>query len=51
VGTGDRYVTDTTPGSLSELGPSFGGAYMSSVLPSRFNPPGRPEPLIEFWEP
>jgi hypothetical protein len=50
VGTGDRYVTDTTPGSIAEFGAPF-AARMRSVLPTLFNPPGRPEPLIEFWEP
>jgi len=47
IGTGDRYVTDTAPSSLRNLGSTFGnGAF--DYLPSRFNPPGRPEPLFEF---
>jgi hypothetical protein len=47
IGTGDRYVTDSAPGAFRELGPTFGnGAF--DYLPSRFNPPGRPEPLFEF---
>jgi hypothetical protein len=47
IGTGNRYVTDTAPPSLGELGPTFGnGAF--DYLPSRFNPPGRPEPLFDF---
>ena len=47
IGTGNRYVTDSAPSSLGELGPIFGnGAF--DYLPSRFNPPGRPEPLFEF---
>jgi hypothetical protein len=47
IGTGNRYVTDSAPSSLGELGPMFGnGAF--DTLPSRFNPPGRPEPLFEF---
>ena len=50
VGTGNRYVTDTAPASLAELGSTF-GAFMGSVLPSRFNPPGRPAPLVEFSTP
>ncbi|MGA2485490.1 MAG: hypothetical protein ABSF49_05830 [Roseiarcus sp.] len=47
IGTGDRYVTDSAPSSLGEMGPMFGnGAF--DTLPTRFNPPGRPEPLFEF---
>ncbi len=47
IGTGNRYVTDSAPASLGALGPTFGnGAF--DYLPSRFNPPGRPEPLFEF---
>ena len=47
IGTGNRYVTDSAPSSFRELGPTFGnGAF--DYLPSRFNPPGRPEPLFEF---
>ena len=47
IGTGDRYVTDTAPSSLGELGPMFGNRGFDT-LPTRFNPPGRPEPLFEF---
>lgn len=49
VGTGNRYVGDTTPGSFNELGAPF-GANMGGfeLLPRQFNPPGRPEPLFEF---
>jgi ApbE superfamily uncharacterized protein (UPF0280 family) len=47
VGTGNRYVGDTAPSSFGSLGPSFGNG-MFDYLPSRFNPPGRPEPLFEF---
>jgi hypothetical protein len=50
VGTGNRYVTDTTPGSIANFGSPF-AARMGSVLPSDFNPPGRPAPLLELWEP
>ena len=47
IGTGNRYVTDAVPPSLGALGPTFGnGAF--DELPTRFNPPGRPEPLFEF---
>jgi hypothetical protein len=47
IGTGNRYVTDSAPAAPRELGPTFGnGAF--DYLPSRFNPPGRPEPLFEF---
>ena len=49
-GTGARYATDSTPSSplsYRELGSEFGlGAF--ETLPTRFNPPGRPEPLIEW---
>jgi hypothetical protein len=47
VGTGDRYVGDTAPSSFRELGPTFGNGKFD-YLPSRFNPPGRPEPLFVF---
>ena len=47
IGTGNRYVSDSAPSSLGQLGPTFGnGAF--DTLPTRFNPPGRPEPLFEF---
>jgi len=47
IGTDNRYVTDTAPASLGSLGPTFGnGAF--DYLPTRFNPPGRPEPLFVF---
>jgi hypothetical protein len=50
VGTGARYATDSTPSSpldYRELGSTFGlGGF--ETLPTRFNPPGRPEPLFEF---
>jgi hypothetical protein len=49
VGTGNRYVGDTTPSSFLD----FGGPFASNpgsfaVLPSRFNPPGPAEPLFVF---
>jgi hypothetical protein len=47
IGTGNRYVTDSAPSSMREMGPTFGNGAFDS-LPSRFNPPGRPEPLFEF---
>jgi len=50
VGTGNRYVTDTIPGSIANLGSPF-ASRMGSVLPSDFNPPGRSAPLFELWEP
>jgi hypothetical protein len=47
IGTGNRYVTDSAPGAFRELGPTFGnGAF--DYMPSRFNPPGEPEPLFVF---
>ncbi|MGA2492145.1 MAG: hypothetical protein ABSF67_04255 [Roseiarcus sp.] len=47
IGTGNRYLTDTAPASLGELGSTFGNRGFDT-LPTRFNPPGRPEPLFEF---
>jgi hypothetical protein len=47
IGTGNRYVGDTTPSSFGAQGPTFGNRAFD-YLPSRFNPPGRPEPLFEF---
>ena len=47
IGTGNRYVTDSAPSSLGEMGPTFGNRGFDT-LPSRFNPPGRPEPLFTF---
>jgi hypothetical protein len=49
VGTGNRYVGDTTPYSMTD----FGGAMSArpggfEVLPSRFNPPGQGDPLTLF---
>jgi hypothetical protein len=53
VGTGDRYASDSTPSSplaYRELGSEFGlGGF--ETLPTRFNPPGRPQPIWEFSEP
>jgi hypothetical protein len=49
VGNDNRYVGDTTPSSFTEFGGALSarpGAY--EVLPSRFNPPGQPEPLFVF---
>jgi hypothetical protein len=40
-------LTDTAPASLGELGSTFGNRGFDT-LPTRFNPPGRPEPLFEF---
>lgn len=48
VGTGNRYVTDSGPSSFAEFGMGFGSSRGFDLLPSRFNPPGRPEPLFEF---
>jgi hypothetical protein len=49
-GTGARYATDSTPDSplsYRETGSEFGlGGF--ETLPTRFNPPGRPEPLFEW---
>ncbi|MGO4872345.1 MAG: hypothetical protein ACLPGW_17345 [Roseiarcus sp.] len=50
AGTGDRYVSDSAPGSPSDFGTSFANRGFD-LLPSRFNPPGRPEPLFMFSEP
>jgi len=50
VGAGDRYATDTTPASMLNLGSPFANRGFDT-LPSRFNPPGRPEPLFTFSEP
>ena len=47
IGTDNRYVTDTAPASLGSLGPTFGNGALD-YLPSRFTPPGRPEPLFVF---
>ena len=47
IGTGNRYVTDTAPSSLGEMGPTFGNRGFDT-LPTRFNPPGRPESLFDF---
>ena len=47
IGTGNRYVTDSAPASLGQLGPMFGNRAFDT-LPTLFNPPGRPEPLFEF---
>jgi hypothetical protein len=49
VGSEDHYFSDTTPYSFSGLGPSFTGAAAGfELLPTRLNPPGRPEPLFQF---
>ncbi len=49
-GTGARYATNSTPDSplsYRETGSEFGlGGF--ETLPTRFNPPGRPEPLFEW---
>jgi hypothetical protein len=47
IGTGNRYASDAAPSSFHEMGPTFGNGALD-YLPSRFNPPGRPEPLFEF---
>ena len=48
IGTGNRYVTDTAPASLGAARGRPSAIAASTTLPSRFNPPGRPEPLFEF---
>ena len=47
IGTGNRYVSDTAPASLGSEGPTFGNRGFDT-LPTRFNPPGQPEPLFGF---
>ncbi len=47
-GTGNRYVTDSGPSSFADFGMGFGSSRGFDLLPSRFNPPGRPEPLFQF---
>jgi hypothetical protein len=52
-GRGASYVDDGTPSDVlnsRDIGPSFGFSGFE-VLPSRFNPPGRPEPLFTFTDP
>jgi hypothetical protein len=48
AGTGNRYVTDAAPSSMADFGMPFAAHRGFDPLPSRFNPPGRPEPLFEF---
>ncbi|MGD0564054.1 MAG: hypothetical protein ABSA66_13275 [Roseiarcus sp.] len=48
VGTGNRYVTDSGPNSFADFGMPFAANRGFDLLPSRFNPPGRPEPLFQF---
>lgn len=49
VGSENHYYSDTTPYSYTGLGPSFTGATAGfELLPNRFNPPGRPQPLFQF---
>lgn len=49
VGSENHYFSDTAPYSFTGLGPSFTGAAAGfELLPSRFNPPGRAEPLFQF---
>ena len=48
VGTGDRYATDSMPSSMADFSIGFGSSRGFDLLPSRFNPPGRPEPLFDF---
>ncbi len=51
AGTGNRYATDSGPSSFADFGMPFAANRGFDLLPSRFNPPGRPEPLFEFSEP
>jgi hypothetical protein len=49
VGSENHYFSDTAPYGYTGLGPSFSGATAGfERLPTRFNPPGRPEPLFQF---
>ena len=48
VGTGNRYVADSGPDSFADFGMPFAANRGFDLLPSRFNPPGRPEPLFQF---
>jgi hypothetical protein len=48
VGTGNRYVGDTTPSSFLDYGPFATNPGSFAVLPSRFNPPGPAQPLFVF---
>lgn len=51
VGTGNRYVGDAAPNSFADFGMPFAANCGFDLLPTRFNPPGRPEPLFQFSEP
>ena len=49
VGSENHYFSDTAPYSFSGLGAPFTGSIAGfELLPSRFNPPGRAEPLFQF---
>jgi len=48
IGTGNRYVTDSAPVSLHSEGSSWANGRLDFLPNSRFNPPGRPEPLLQF---
>jgi hypothetical protein len=49
VGSEDHYFSDTTGYSFSDVGAPFTrDAAGFELLPTRLNPPGRPEPLFRF---
>jgi hypothetical protein len=49
VGSENHYYSDTLSYSYGELGAPFSSAIGGNEnLPTRFNPPGRAEPLFQF---
>ena len=49
VGSENHYFSDTLSYSYGELGAPFSSATAGNQnLPTRFNPPGRAEPLFQF---
>jgi hypothetical protein len=49
VGSENHYFSDSLGSSYGQLGIPFSSATAGNqLLPSRFNPPGRAEPLFQF---
>jgi hypothetical protein len=49
VGSENHYFSDSLGPSYGQLGPPFSAATAGNQnLPTRFNPPGRAEPLFQF---
>lgn len=50
-GTMQNYVTENTIFNQTPDQVNYRSRFGNETLPSRFNPPGRRDPLVDFWTP